>query len=372
MSDDPASVSKTVRTWLDYIALGFVLTGIEQILIAGKWERGSCAVVIGGIFLFFGIMGPKIKDWVKSSFGKQDAGYKRMPRTPLGVVEIIEALYGAGESWADATKGVRNQIDTHGGVIVAETPTLHVADPAYGKPKELRIRYRIGGEEMNLTIPEHSSANLGEPALGDANGIDVDFAFKKGFATWIRIPSVFDWIVIVIALALATRAAFIIYSDERRSLQAVSTPSPSAEMPDLVPSPTEPSPSPTVHFELDHLSNITPEYITSQIESALPLQRENIAAEFVGAPVKWKLFLENAWREDSEYGNKRFIHVSFIHVIRPESFSEDTDVDVVVPEAGNEFLKLAKQGDVFIVSGTMSDVSAGIIQLGGVSIVPSN
>jgi hypothetical protein len=77
-------------------------------------------------------------------------------------VEVIEALYGAGESWVDATEGVRHQLATHGGVIIAETPSLHVADPVYGQKKELRIRYRKGGEELHVTVPEHGSVNLGE------------------------------------------------------------------------------------------------------------------------------------------------------------------------------------------------------------------
>ncbi len=61
MSDEPPSISKTVRIWFDYIGLGFVLTGIDQFTKPGRWIMGLCAVGIGGIFLFFGIMGPRLR-----------------------------------------------------------------------------------------------------------------------------------------------------------------------------------------------------------------------------------------------------------------------------------------------------------------------
>lgn len=111
MSDEPPSVSKTVRTWLDYIGLAFVLPGIEQILIAGKWERGLCAVGVGGIFLFIGIMGPKLIEFLVGIIIKNPQK-NRKPMTLL-IVALVGALLAMG-SWLVVEKLIvaSRQIDS--------------------------------------------------------------------------------------------------------------------------------------------------------------------------------------------------------------------------------------------------------------------
>src|SRR5437867_11861172 len=63
MADDIPTPAKGVYIYFDYIALGFVLVGVEE-LVRGKghpWWLWVGCLVIGAVFLFVGVMGPKIK-----------------------------------------------------------------------------------------------------------------------------------------------------------------------------------------------------------------------------------------------------------------------------------------------------------------------
>jgi hypothetical protein len=146
MPDEVPTPLKGVYIFVEMLALGAVLKAFDE-FEKQHYLWGFFFIILGAIFLSVGIAG--LSGWLKRS--KRNLS-----------VEVIEALYGAGEFWVDATKGVRHQLGTHGGVVIAETATLHVADPAFGEPKELRIRYKNRGKELRVAIPEHGYLTLGE------------------------------------------------------------------------------------------------------------------------------------------------------------------------------------------------------------------
>lgn len=65
MADDIPTPAKGVYIYFDYIALGFVLVGTEELVRhPGVWRMWVTCLVLGAAFLFFGVMGQQIKSWL--------------------------------------------------------------------------------------------------------------------------------------------------------------------------------------------------------------------------------------------------------------------------------------------------------------------
>jgi hypothetical protein len=75
MSDEPPSVGKWFFTLMDYLGLGCVLTAVD-LCAHSQYENALWAVGLGAIFLFIGVMGPKIRDraGVKIAMTNQNTG----------------------------------------------------------------------------------------------------------------------------------------------------------------------------------------------------------------------------------------------------------------------------------------------------------
>jgi uncharacterized membrane protein YbhN (UPF0104 family) len=62
MADDIPTPAKGVYIYFDYIALGFVLVGVEELVRqSSSWKVWAGCFAIGAMFLFFGVMGHRIK-----------------------------------------------------------------------------------------------------------------------------------------------------------------------------------------------------------------------------------------------------------------------------------------------------------------------
>ena len=65
LSDDIPTPAKGVYIYFDYIALGFVLVAIEEFVRhMSAWRVWSGCLVMGALFLFIGIMGSQVKQWL--------------------------------------------------------------------------------------------------------------------------------------------------------------------------------------------------------------------------------------------------------------------------------------------------------------------
>jgi hypothetical protein len=62
-----------------------------------------------------------------------------------GGLHVEEAEYGVHGSMCDARRGVRDELERNGGVVVAHNQLC--GDPAPGEQKHLRIIYRCGDSE---------------------------------------------------------------------------------------------------------------------------------------------------------------------------------------------------------------------------------
>ena len=57
MSDDIPTPAKGVYIFFDYIALGFVLVAIEELVRGSSWKVWVGCLALGAVFLFVGVMG---------------------------------------------------------------------------------------------------------------------------------------------------------------------------------------------------------------------------------------------------------------------------------------------------------------------------
>lgn len=73
-------------------------------------------------------------------------------------VEILKAEYGAGDAQRDVTDVLRNQIGDLP-LITLPRPSYNASfggDPAPSTPKQLKVQYRINGQEGEATFPENA------------------------------------------------------------------------------------------------------------------------------------------------------------------------------------------------------------------------
>src|SRR5207248_8821372 len=70
MAEDLPTPAKGIYTFLEFIALGFILVGVEELIRRGSWGIFLSALALGAVFLFVGVMGRKMKDkvlaWVRA------------------------------------------------------------------------------------------------------------------------------------------------------------------------------------------------------------------------------------------------------------------------------------------------------------------
>ena len=80
-------------------------------------------------------------------------------------IEIVKAEYGAGGKWKDVTKTVQRAVS--GLPLIALSSSKYNdafgGDPAPGKPKVLKIEYRIDGKSGKATFAENTPILLPSP-----------------------------------------------------------------------------------------------------------------------------------------------------------------------------------------------------------------
>jgi len=79
------------------------------------------------------------------------------------MLEILSATYGAGSGLADLTEKIR-QAAAGGSLRVTANNTLAGGDPAPNQPKELRIEYKLGGEQASKVVKEDETLTIGDVA----------------------------------------------------------------------------------------------------------------------------------------------------------------------------------------------------------------
>src|SRR4051794_17747746 len=67
MSDDLPSPGKGVYLFFEFVALGLVLEAVADIIHwQGPWYRWTASLVAAALFLFLGIKGGNILNWLRS------------------------------------------------------------------------------------------------------------------------------------------------------------------------------------------------------------------------------------------------------------------------------------------------------------------
>jgi hypothetical protein len=155
MSDDVPTPSRGIYIAIEIIALGCVLTGIDD-LDKEHIQKGACWIGAGIILLFVGISG--LTRYFKHKTPTPNEGSEAKVKSPS--LLILNAKYGTGSNWVDVTKEVKRVVEESGGSVLASHAHLRTQDPIHGKPKTLEIQYTIDGREINLSIPENETINL--------------------------------------------------------------------------------------------------------------------------------------------------------------------------------------------------------------------
>ena len=79
--------------------------------------------------------------------------------TAAPVLEILSATYGAGDSRADLTEKLR-QAAAEGSLRVTVSNQLAGGDPAPNQPKELRVEYKLDGQQATKVVKEDGTLAL--------------------------------------------------------------------------------------------------------------------------------------------------------------------------------------------------------------------
>lgn len=77
------------------------------------------------------------------------------------VLEILSATYGAGENRVDVTDKLR-QLASAGSLRVIVGNALAGGDPVPNQPKDLRVDYKLGGEQASVVVREDQPIAIGE------------------------------------------------------------------------------------------------------------------------------------------------------------------------------------------------------------------
>jgi hypothetical protein len=84
------------------------------------------------------------------------------PPPPPGGLRIVSARYGAGERFVDVT-GVVQSLVRGGVVMVPVNPETMRGDPAFRRPKILRVEYEYMGQLHRVEVPDMAQLQLPEP-----------------------------------------------------------------------------------------------------------------------------------------------------------------------------------------------------------------
>lgn len=132
---------------------------VKVLRIHSRGPRGNRTFeyVEGGL-----VDGAQFSGWRGGSWGQGDYnggwGGSGSSNGQSGLV-ILEAEYGAGRQRVDITS--RLQMRVAGNRLnVRVNNDLAGIDPADGRPKELRVRYRINGRDQRRTVPEGQRLSL--------------------------------------------------------------------------------------------------------------------------------------------------------------------------------------------------------------------
>ena len=90
-------------------------------------------------------------------------------------LEVLSASYGAGNNRADLTEKLRHLV-TGGSLRVTAGNTLAGGDPAPNQPKELRVEYKLGGEQATKVVKEDQTL-----AIGDGASWQINLGAKPSF-----------------------------------------------------------------------------------------------------------------------------------------------------------------------------------------------
>ena len=110
--------------------------------------------------------------------------------------------------------------------------------------------------------------------------------------------------------------------------------------------------------EIPVATHDTPEKIISEVNSAPPLQRGDIAKTYVGIPIEWELYFASGYQNDKEY---RLL-------LQPTLGISKATVACGVPKTNNEHLKRLQENTKLKVTGTIDQIESKIIFLKNASI----
>ena len=89
---------------------------------------------------------------------KQEREALGIPSVGAPIFAIIKATYGSGNQTADVTKQLQALVTNN--ALRMKAPWGLAVDPAFGRVKELRIRYAHGGTEKNATFTQEENISL--------------------------------------------------------------------------------------------------------------------------------------------------------------------------------------------------------------------
>jgi hypothetical protein len=89
---------------------------------------------------------------------KQEREALALPSVGTPTLTVIKATFGAGNQTADVTKQVQALINNN--AIRLKAPWGFGIDPAFGRVKELKIRYSLGGGEKNASFNQKENISL--------------------------------------------------------------------------------------------------------------------------------------------------------------------------------------------------------------------
>ena len=120
------------------------------------------------------------------------------------------------------------------------------------------------------------------------------------------------------------------------------------QTPAIIRSPPAPTPA---------ASSLTPSQIVAQLHSIEPLRRKDVGESFNGARVCWEVALLTA--EMYNQGKLTLMFTDAVNTVYPGQ-SITGDVVIEIPEKGNEYIRLAKRGERFMVTGIIYQITFGV------------
>jgi hypothetical protein len=154
MDSEIPTPAKGVYIFLDYIALGFVLTAIEELVRRGWWDAWkTCAVCLflGAAFLCMGIMGPRVKSAIESRFP-----WVRLKRELAAALSQIEDLKKNQPSTGDELKEANERADKNFKLYDDQNREFHELKAALreatGDIERLKAKHAM---ELNSLFPSN-------------------------------------------------------------------------------------------------------------------------------------------------------------------------------------------------------------------------